>query len=272
MGKNWLQQLLAKAGVQSGFLKHCSDSSLFECWRNCSCSWGVDCIHLQSYFYFLNLGPCFSLWCAIQWQYLLFSAKWVPPRWELTHLCFPWFIAFGTPDWWSNLLSCRAAPGTTQQLLEEQWKNQPSINLPAQTDPTGFGSLPWGAPKWKNWWAEWCLAIANVRHQKTYTVTRYQTSSPQVNPYLQSINPHCIRKVIICYSLGAKEPEWNITVNYKALSWSWRSSSQCDWWWHLSRDEYANLRKVMKILGFSLLQSTRKAGWVSHSTSFVWCI
>lgn len=32
---------------------------------------------------------------------------------------------------------------------------------------------------------------------------------------LQSINPHCIRKVIISYGLGAKES--NITVNYKAL-------------------------------------------------------
>lgn len=149
MGKCWLQQLLAKAGAQSGFLKCCSDSSVFECRKNCSFySWSVDCIHLQQYFHFLNLGPCVNLWCAIPGQYPLFPAKWVHPE-VRTHTIMPWFPAFGTPDWWSNSLSCWAAPGTTQQLLEEQWKNQPSTELPAQTDPTEFGSLPCGSTKMK---------------------------------------------------------------------------------------------------------------------------
>lgn len=89
---------------------------------------------------------------------------------------------------------------------------------------------------------------------------------------LQSINPHCIRKVIISYGLGAKES--NITVNYKALE---KLEIRSTVWLVLVFDQrelktLGRLWKPEEILEFSLLQSIREAGWVSHSTSFVWCI
>lgn len=56
-------------------------------------------------------------------------------RWELTPLCFPWFTAFGTPVWWSNLLSCRAAPGTTHSCRRSNGKTSPALTFQPRVTP-----------------------------------------------------------------------------------------------------------------------------------------
>lgn len=111
-------------------------------------------------------------------------------RWELTHLCFPWFTAFGTPDWWSNLLSCRAAPGTTQQLPEKQWKNQPSIDLPAQTDPMEFGSLPWRSTKMKELMSRVMLGNSKYNTPKNLQWQRTRPSTHLLLKWIHTITVH----------------------------------------------------------------------------------
>lgn len=102
----------------------------------------------------------------------------------------------------------------------EKWKNQPSINLPAQIDPTEFGCLPWRSTKMKELMSR--VMVGNSKYNTSKNLHSDNVPdlplifSSSESILLQSINPHCIRKVIISYGLGAKES--NITVNYKALS------------------------------------------------------
>lgn len=135
------------------------------------------------------LGPCFSLWCAIQWQYLLFSAKWVP--WgENSHIC-------ASPDSLHLGLQTDEAIYCPAELLQAphssfcstNGKTSPASTCQPRLTPQSLDPCHRGAPKGRNWWAEWCWAIANVAQKKPYTVTMYQTlhsSSPQVNPYYYS--------------------------------------------------------------------------------------
>lgn len=93
------------------------------------------------------------------------------------------------------------------QLLEEQWENQSSINLPAQADPTEFGSLPWRSTRRKELMSRErlgnckCNTSKNLHSVNVPDLPFIFSSSESI--LLQPINPHCIRKVVICYSLGA---------------------------------------------------------------------
>lgn len=111
---------------------------------------------------------------------------------------------------------CRHHTAASGRAMEK-----PAQHWPSSPDPTGFGSRPWRSTKMKELMSRVMLSNCKSntsKHLHSDDVPDLPLIFSSESILWQSINPHCIRKVIICYGLGAKEPEWNIPVNYKALT------------------------------------------------------
>lgn len=184
MGKSWLQQLLAKAGAQSGFSSiaqtvHWMQKELLLLQLRCGLYLSAVTLPFPESWAMLQSVMCNSMTISA-----IFCQ--VSPWGENPHICAsPDSLHLGLQT--DEEICCPAE--LLQAPRSSSWrsngKTRPASTFQPRLTPQSLDPCHGGAPKWRHWWAEWCGAIENVTHQKTYTGTMYQTfhsSSPDVNP------------------------------------------------------------------------------------------